>query len=248
MAPSVQQKGAGSLWLNTVGRRTHPACPAAGFPFHIAEIYERSHAMSTQTAHLGLHQWESTDSFLREDFNQDNRKIDEKVGGLLEAQALIPLMTAQVTEQVTAVEFDLSGIDLTQYCELQLKTSGLCAANVTVLSATFNDDKTDGHYTYAIEGVAGGSNTGRAIELSRVSGNTYYCGWKAAFYPAGGGILAESYSCYLNGAGNQITEDRRFGATTAAAGLGESAVHKLTLTATYYDLASGTFYLYGVKR
>lgn len=33
--------------------------------------------MSTQTEHIGLHQWESTDPFLREDFNEDNRKIDE---------------------------------------------------------------------------------------------------------------------------------------------------------------------------
>ena len=33
--------------------------------------------MSTQTEHLGLHQWESSDPFLREDFNEDNQKIDE---------------------------------------------------------------------------------------------------------------------------------------------------------------------------
>ena len=36
--------------------------------------------MSTGTEHLGLHQWESTDKFLREDFNEDNRKIDQAVG------------------------------------------------------------------------------------------------------------------------------------------------------------------------
>ncbi len=41
--------------------------------------------MSTQTEHIGLHQWESTDSFLREDFNEDNRKIDEEVGLLRKA-------------------------------------------------------------------------------------------------------------------------------------------------------------------
>ena len=35
--------------------------------------------MSTQTEYIGLHQWESTDPFLREDFNEDNRKIDQKV-------------------------------------------------------------------------------------------------------------------------------------------------------------------------
>ena len=40
--------------------------------------------MSTQTEYLGLHQWESTDNFLREDFNEDNRKIDEAVGTVQE--------------------------------------------------------------------------------------------------------------------------------------------------------------------
>lgn len=204
--------------------------------------------MSTQTEHIGLHQWESTDPFLCEDFNEDNRKIDAAVGELMETQALIPLMTAEITEQVTAVEFDLSQIDLTQYCELQLKTTGLGTVNITVLCATFNDDRTDGHYTYDTEGMAGGSYTGPAIELSRVSKSEYYCGWKASFYLSERGILAESYSSYLNGAGNQISVERRFGATTVSASLGAGTVRKLTLTATYYDLMSGTFYLYGVKR
>ncbi|SCJ43149.1 Uncharacterised protein [uncultured Flavonifractor sp.] len=40
--------------------------------------------MSTQTEHIGLHQWESTDPFLREDFNGDNSKIDQAVGEVRE--------------------------------------------------------------------------------------------------------------------------------------------------------------------
>lgn len=35
--------------------------------------------MSTKTEHIGLHQWESTDPFLREDFNQDHGLIDTAV-------------------------------------------------------------------------------------------------------------------------------------------------------------------------
>ena len=54
--------------------------PCSRYSLHITDVYERGYDMSTQTAHLGLHQWESTDSFLREDFNADNRKIDEAVG------------------------------------------------------------------------------------------------------------------------------------------------------------------------
>ena len=36
-----------------------------------------------QTEHLGLHQWEASDSFLRTDFNTDFAKIDAAVGGLI---------------------------------------------------------------------------------------------------------------------------------------------------------------------
>ena len=35
-----------------------------------------------QTEHLGLHQWEASDSFLRTDFNEDFAKIDAAVGTL----------------------------------------------------------------------------------------------------------------------------------------------------------------------
>ena len=39
--------------------------------------------MATYTEHYGLHQWESTDDFLRTDFNTDFQKIDGAIGGLL---------------------------------------------------------------------------------------------------------------------------------------------------------------------
>ena len=39
--------------------------------------------LATYTEHYGLHQWESTDDFLRTDFNTDFAKIDAAIGGLL---------------------------------------------------------------------------------------------------------------------------------------------------------------------
>ena len=39
-----------------------------------------------QTEHLGLHQWEATDSFLRTDFNEDFQKIDGAVEELKHAR------------------------------------------------------------------------------------------------------------------------------------------------------------------
>ena len=44
------------------------------------ENRRRRDVMSTRTEHIGFHQWESTDPFRREDFNDDNSKIDQAVG------------------------------------------------------------------------------------------------------------------------------------------------------------------------
>ncbi len=56
--------------------------------------------MSTQTEHLGLHQWEAGDSFLRTDFNEDFAKIDAGVkaadAGVAAAKALAETLTANV--------------------------------------------------------------------------------------------------------------------------------------------------------
>ena len=38
--------------------------------------------MATYTSNYGLHQWEPEDNFLRTDFNEDLRKIDEAIKGV----------------------------------------------------------------------------------------------------------------------------------------------------------------------
>ena len=38
--------------------------------------------MATQTPNYGLHQWEPEDNFLRTDFNEDLKKIDEAIKGV----------------------------------------------------------------------------------------------------------------------------------------------------------------------
>ena len=63
--------------------------------------------MSTQTEHIGLHQWESSDSFLREDFNEDNRKIDEAVGLLRQITDKFEASGSYTMEQTTPVEVTL---------------------------------------------------------------------------------------------------------------------------------------------
>ena len=42
---------------------------------------------SNQTANYGLNQWEATDKVMREDFNADNRKIEEALAKLQKEKA-----------------------------------------------------------------------------------------------------------------------------------------------------------------
>ncbi len=61
--------------------------------------------MSTSTEHLGLHQWEAGDSFLRTDFNEDFAKID---AGVKAAHALAEQSSASGSYTVTDREaFDI---------------------------------------------------------------------------------------------------------------------------------------------
>ena len=71
---------------------------------------------SNHTAHFGLNQWAATDPVLREDFNEDNQKIEEA----LSAPPLYGKIREVVTtEAATQVEFDLSDLDLDTYRVLE---------------------------------------------------------------------------------------------------------------------------------
>jgi len=60
--------------------------------------------MSTKTEHLGLHQWEPEDSFLRTDFNEDFAKIDAAVGLL---QNSLVYGTFKIASGQQALDIDL---------------------------------------------------------------------------------------------------------------------------------------------
>ena len=92
--------------------------------------------MSTQTAHLGLHQWESTDSFLREDFNQDNRKIDQAVSKAQTtadaATNFIKLMDFTTEEEAQQIDLDVSQLNLPQYSRIFLRMENAITSAVSI--------------------------------------------------------------------------------------------------------------------
>lgn len=74
-----------------------------------------------QTEHLGLHQWEATDSFLRTDFNEDFQKIDGAVG---EAAQMVKLSETLTRSQLRELTVDLSGIDWNAYRRYEIYFTG----------------------------------------------------------------------------------------------------------------------------
>lgn len=70
-----------------------------------------------QTTNYQLNQWEKPDRILMDDFNRDNEKID----AALAAMPLRKLMDITTEQDVTQVDLDLSGLDLTPYSSLQVE-------------------------------------------------------------------------------------------------------------------------------
>lgn len=73
-------------------------------------------ASTNKTTNLGLNQWVLSDPFLMEDMNEDNRKIDAAIGGMVN----VKLLDVTTSANVQQVDLDLSGIDLTKYASLQV--------------------------------------------------------------------------------------------------------------------------------
>lgn len=73
-------------------------------------------ASTGKTKNLGLCQWEATDPFLREDFNEVMRKIDA-------AFDRDRLFAVTVTGPTPSILMEFSGVDINDYAELEVRFS-----------------------------------------------------------------------------------------------------------------------------
>ena len=71
-----------------------------------------------KTTNYQLNQWDSGDRILREDFNQDNKKLDDAIAALRDASPLVKLLDVTLQSSQAKAEISLSGLDLTPYREL----------------------------------------------------------------------------------------------------------------------------------
>ena len=140
-----------------------------------------------QTEHLGLHQWETTDSFLRTDFNEDFAKIDAAVGTMEGHLAAVPvekIASVSLAEKSSQMELDLSGIDLSRYTCLRLVWYGVGTARSTVCMRV--NGLTGNIYYSQTVGSSSAQNDGNYLYLGALSEADYggRGGGFADFFPS----------------------------------------------------------------
>jgi len=118
---------------------------------------------TNKTANIGLNQWESTDSVLREDFNADNQNLDTAINAIPYAK-LFDITTTANTQQV---DIDVSGIDLSQYTRLEFHLE-INSSHTSDSYALFRiNNSTSGYYAQSSPSGAYTPNT--ASNLTRMS-------------------------------------------------------------------------------
>ena len=156
--------------------------------------------MSTQTEHIGLHQWESTDPFLREDFNEDNRKIDQAV-------ETVEKQTRQTADSLENMSYNVFNLLLQNYYEG--KYTGYKKALIfdgfmdqTLISAVDNGLtwNSDGFF-WLLDATGQGDfsyNWGSKCQIHLNSSNGGTC-TTGEFMPEGGGTVT-AVTLFMSGA------------------------------------------------
>lgn len=71
-----------------------------------------------KTTNYQLSQWDAEDRILREDFNQDNKKLDDAIAALRDACPLVKLVDFTTQSAQSKVEISLAGQNMGNYREL----------------------------------------------------------------------------------------------------------------------------------
>lgn len=137
---------------------------------------------TNKTPKLGLNQWVLTDPFLMEDMNGDNAKIDAeavRIDAELDRRVTLKLLEKTLTEKTEDVDLDFSGIDLTDFIEVQIYFPQAKSVHFTVndykgniYADTTGGWKADNYGRYIDMGYASLRNT---LGLGGTEGDMYIC-------------------------------------------------------------------------
>ena len=192
----------------------------------------------TKTENYQLNQWEPTDRVLREDFNEDNRKIEAAIHTLSASIPYIKLLDVVTHEQAEQIDLDLSEIDCTKYWQFDL---------FATVSATEN--------TYIYVRCNGFSN-GYRLNTLTASSLLYLpaVGGKNPGYAKGTIFLDTAIAG--EGLGGKWTKDNEFYTTFSAERysidtklVSPATLHTLNLSANGELIPKGSrFVLYGIRK
>lgn len=111
---------------------------------------------SNYTEHYGLCQWEATDQVRREEFNQNNAKIDEALVGIQVTNRYIKLKEVLTDSAAQQIDLDVSDIDFSQYLKVELFIySPGCTENIWMQA----NNLTTGYHQVQISGGGSGGTT-----------------------------------------------------------------------------------------
>ena len=154
--------------------------------------------MANYTAHYQLHQWEPEDSFLRTDFNEDNKKVDSALKELTDTintktSQLSATLTGRVSElnharrtdllldqtlesDASTVSLSLTGINLREYYRLDLVVHAMAAGIYPHIYMRFNGRSDDFYYPLPVTSNGTSYRQNSAELLSNASyGGTAFC-------------------------------------------------------------------------
>ena len=89
-----------------------------------------------KTTNYQLSQWDAGDRILREDFNQDNKKLDNAIAALRDASPVVKLLDFTARSSQSKMEISLADIDLSDYRELWIYPKFSASTTETNSSST----------------------------------------------------------------------------------------------------------------
>ena len=99
---------------------------------------------SNQTERLGLSDWSAQDALTMAEFNQDHRRLEERLGYL----AAEPILEVTLSADAAVVSLDMSGVDWGRYDSVILDADLTLSASERILLRVNGSTSTEQHMCY----------------------------------------------------------------------------------------------------
>lgn len=201
---------------------------------------------SSQTTNYNLNQWEAGDAVLREQFNQDNAKIDM---ALRESSRLICLADVKLQTEQSEIVLDLKDVLSENYCKLELWAPKLIGANSGTVKFLLNDISDSVYYTKSYHDTNESTDTAvLSISLDEIRTNTYVGAGMSVINLFGNALCGKSewaYTTRINGVYRATNIKSMWGIHYYT--VSRDTLTHLTITSTSPLLPGSRVVLFGIR-